>query len=113
MEHRLRANVRVDIGRVGVTIVDGDTGLCVSLDANPFNGQADQHQDAWYHLGALGMLDEGLSLEQVRVRQEQARKNALEEDRLARLHEMLSFVCDSVPFYRERANNYAASLVGR
>ena len=101
----LRKSVEVVARGHESEIVDHDTGLTLTVEGFSLS---EEGADA---LRALGLLEEGLSLEEVRARQRPVRREALEQQRLQQWRELVAFVAEKVPYYRARAEAYDADSI--
>jgi phenylacetate-CoA ligase len=108
---RLRGDVLVTARSSGLELWDQSTGLRFELPADPPELERLEGA-AWEDLQALGLVDEGLTHEQILARQAPFRVAAATQGRSDRLKQLLRFATEKVPFYRQRRSAYAAELVG-
>jgi phenylacetate-CoA ligase len=101
----LRKNVEIVARGAETEIVDHGTGLTLTVEGFSLSG------DGVEALSALGLIEEGLSLDEIRARQRPVRRGPLEAQRLRHWRELLEFVVKQVPFYRARAGRYDASTI--
>src|SRR5262245_26744125 len=116
---RLRADVQVTSRPGGADICDSATGLRLAVDFEGNSAEllgatdADISVEPWRTLSSFGLIEEHLSLEQIRERQRAARRALTQGSRVSRLHELLAFACEKVPYYRDRAARYDPAQILR
>lgn len=104
---RLRENVTVTPRTAGLEVWDRDTGLKLEL---PVPDLGHLGADGWEELRGLGLVEEGLSRDEVRRRQEEVRYAVASHLRLARLNELLAFAVAEVPYFAARRDIYGVAL---
>lgn len=111
MSPRLRSEIEVTRTPDGVELWDRATGFRIALEGEcAFLEQpaaAVEGDASWEELSRVGLVDEGLTLDEVSTRQREARQELAEEARQQRLAELVQFAVARVPYYRARQTGYA------
>jgi phenylacetate-CoA ligase len=113
MNRRLRSSIDISPLSEGVQLTDQETGFAVELEPqyvpllNSIGGDGDSF---WAKLDEMGLVDAGLDLASVRRRQRHLLLGN-QPPLLERLQARLQEICETVPFFRERKDQYAPANI--
>ncbi len=107
----LRADVELEHLPGVLRVRDRATGLQIEISSAEDAGEADL-TGLSDELSSLGLLEEGLSLAEIRGRQRSAGQEALRTLQLERIRELLAFACEKIPYYRSRRATFGPEVIG-